>query len=486
MDQIYQIIGLVGVILYWLLVAGVSLRIALQRRSVGVSAAWLLVIYILPLLGVGLYLLFGERNIGRGRRERAAQMFNAYRQWFGELEQRHRQHQGNMGPHAHPIHHLCFKQLGIPSTLGNQLLLLRSPNTIFAALLKDIAEAQHEIQLQFYIWHPGGQADDVALALIDAAQRGVSVRLLLDAAGSRDFFNSPWPKRMRGAGVAIVEALSVSALRMFFRRMDLRQHRKIIVLDHRIGYSGSMNLVDPGYFKQNAGVGQWIDVMVRLTGPAVTTLSAIHAWDWEVESGERTLPSLPQADNRPDTEHLTDALQVIPSGPTLPDGVIQKVLLLGIYHARERITLCAPYFVPSEHLLEALITAAQRGVRVELILPDKNDSLMVGWASRSFFNELLSADVTIYRFQDGLLHTKAVLIDDDYCLIGSVNLDMRSLRLNDEITMALDDESFCQELAQLMEQYRNQSYAMDHTLWQQRSLRHKLTEQFFYMFAPLL
>ncbi|GAA5188329.1 cardiolipin synthase [Ferrimonas gelatinilytica] len=486
MDKVYQLMGWLSVGAYWLLVAAVSLRVVLKRRTVGVSAAWLMVIYILPLFGVGLYLLIGERNIGRARQRRSAEMADAYRQWFGQLEQSLHHHQHHLGRHAHPLHHLCFQQMGIPATLGNNPTLMQDPKTIFESLLRDIEGARHTIQMEFYIWHPGGHADEVAQALIDAAQRGVEVKLLLDAAGSRDFFKSHWPRQLKEAGVALIAALEVSPLRMFLRRMDLRQHRKIIVLDHEIAYSGSMNLVDPRFFKQKAGVGQWVDVMVRLTGPAVTALAAIHAWDWELEGGERALPELPSGETAPDPSHISDALQVIPSGPTQPERVIQKVLLLGIYHARRQITLCSPYFVPSEHLLEALITAAESGIRVELIVPDKNDSMMVDWASRSYFTELLRAGVKIYRFQGGLLHTKAVLIDDDHCLIGSVNLDMRSLHLNDEITLALDDPTFCAELQTLMGHYKGDSYALDLTIWRQRSLRKKLTEQFFYLFAPLL
>ncbi|SHI18996.1 cardiolipin synthase [Ferrimonas marina] len=486
MDKIYLIAGWLSVALYWVIVAGVSLRIALKRRAVGVSAAWLLIIFILPLFGVALYLLFGEANLGRSRRSRALQIFSGYRDWFQLIERDHRQYQGNMGPNAHPIHALCFNQLGIPSTLGNDLTLISTPDDIFDAIIKDIGEAQRHLQLEFYIWHPGGRADEVAEALIAASERGVEVYLLLDASGSRDFFRTDWPKRMRQSGIQVSKALAVNMFRMFLRRMDLRQHRKIITIDHQIGYTGSMNLVDPRCFKQGAGVGEWIDVMVRVTGPAVPTLAALQAWDWQVEGGDCLLDRLPTATPPLGSANHNHTVQVIPSGPALPETVIQKTLLLGIFHARRSVTLCTPYFVPSEHLMEALVTAAQSGIRVDLILPDKNDSTMVEWASRSYFEELLRAGVRIYRFQGGLLHTKAVLIDDDHCLIGTVNLDMRSLQLNSEVTLAVDDPDFCSELTELMASYRNHSYQLDHHLWQQRPLNKKLTEQFFYMFAPLL
>ncbi|QIZ76113.1 cardiolipin synthase [Ferrimonas lipolytica] len=484
MDKLYQLALWFGLSAYYLLVAAVSLRVALKRRVVGVSLAWLLVIFIVPIGGVLFYLLFGERYLGRRRKRRAQVLYQTLRESLAETTRLDPQYQDNLGAYAHPIHTLCFKQLGIPSTLGNQLELLSTPTDIFTRMCQDIEHAQSTIQLEFYIWYEGGKADHVANLLIAAAKRGVEVHLILDAAGSRDFLNGRWPIRMRYAGIHVVDALSVNPFKMFLRRLDLRQHRKILVIDNQIGYTGSMNMIDPAHFKQNEGVGQWIDVMIRINGAAATTLAAIHAWDWQVEGGDSIIKRLPENSFQPNDNRY--AVQVIPSGTALPSNVIQKVLLLGIYHARANITLCAPYFVPSEHLLEALITAAARGVNVELILPDKNDSMMVSWASRSFFGELLAAGVTIYRFQGGLLHTKAVMFDNEHCLVGTVNLDMRSLQLNSEVTLAFDDPKLCNDIRLLFDQYRNHSYAHDYSIWQQRPLVSKLVEQFFYMFAPLL
>lgn len=486
MDNLYQAATLLSLAGYWVLVAGVSLRIALKRRPFGVSLAWLLLIYIIPLFGVVCYLLFGELNIGKKRASRAEAMFEPYAQWFAELADQHRRSVPQMGHHARPIHGLCLNRTGIPSLVGNHMELLHQGDAIFDRLIEDINDARQSIALEFYIWSPGGRADEVADALVRAATRGVQVQVLLDAAGSRSFFNSGWPDTLSKAGIEVIEALAVSPLRMFFRRLDLRQHRKIVVIDNQIGYTGSMNLADSRVFKQDAGVGQWVDVLVRFTGPAVPVLRAIQSWDWEVETGERHLPTVPKFDTLAHEPHGEDALQVIPSGPGLPDNVIQKVLLLSIYHARKSLTLCSPYFVPSEHLMEALKTAAQSGVTVNLIVPDKNDSMMVEWASRSFFSELLRSGVNIYRFKGGLLHTKSLLIDDDHCLIGTVNMDIRSLKLNGEITLAVDDESLCDHLKAVHDDYLSQSYPLKQEEWRERPLRHKLAEQFFYMFAPLL
>lgn len=342
-----------------------------------------MIIYILPVIGVMAYFLIGELNLGRTRGERARAMFTPYEQWFAQIHhcQYHQPH--SISHRISAIHNLCSNRLGIPALSGDTLSLLNTPSEILNAIISDIEKAEHEINMEFYIWHHGGLADSVASALIGAAKRGVTVNVLLDSAGSMDFFKSHWPKLLKQSGVNIVEALSVSPFRMFFRRLDLRLHRKIVVIDNRIAYTGSMNLVDPQYFKQNSGVGQWIDVMVRLTGPNVAILNTIHAWDWEVETGIRELPHLPECPASIDPFNHTT--QVVPSGPGMPDDIIQQVLITAICQARKSITITTPYFVPSEILLHTLRTTAHRGVEVKLILPKKNDSLMVNWASKSFF-----------------------------------------------------------------------------------------------------
>ncbi|KXF81650.1 cardiolipin synthase [Enterovibrio coralii] len=486
MEKIYQFLVWASVFFYWLLIAGVTIRVVLKRRALGVSIAWLMIIYIIPIVGVILYLLVGELNLGRKRAERAKAMFTPYGQWLETLSdcEAHRpQHQSFL---ARPVHDLCLRRAGIPALAGNQLSLHCETADILRNIAKDVQSAQHSINMVFYIWHPGGHADDVAKAVCDAAKRGVTVRILLDSAGSKTFFRTHWPDEMRKAGVELIEALAVSPARMFLRRLDIRQHRKIVIIDNEIGYTGSMNMVDPRFFKQDAGVGQWVDIMVKVDGPSVPVLNSIFAWDWEVETGLRYLPDLPVCPLIEQHEHANHSVQVAPSGPGMPDGIIQQVLMLAIHQAKKSLTITTPYLIPSESLLAALQTTAQRGVTVNLIIPAKNDSLMVEWASRSFFNDLLKTGINIYRFQGGLLHTKSVMVDENFCLIGTVNLDMRSLWLNFELTLCIDDPDFCADLSSLQQAYMSNSTPLLIENWQKRSVFNRPVEQFFYMFSPLL
>lgn len=310
MDKFYQFLTLAGIVLYWILVAGVTLRVVHKRRAVSVSLAWLMIIYILPVVGVGCYFLFGELNLGRKRAERAKEMLAPFATWFSKLNDCHAHSPEMFGRHITRIDELCNNRLGLPALSGNSLSLQSSPNEILRSIIEDIEHAQSSIRMVFYIWHPGGLADSVASALIRAAKRGVNVKVLLDSAGSPRFFSSDWHTMMKQAGVEVVQALEVSPWRIFLRRLDLRQHRKIIVIDEKVAYTGSMNLVDPAHFKQDSGVGQWIDIMIRITGPTVNVLSAIHCWDWEVETGQRSLPSIPEC--RIDDRQTQHPVQVGP------------------------------------------------------------------------------------------------------------------------------------------------------------------------------
>ncbi|GAM62383.1 cardiolipin synthetase [Vibrio ishigakensis] len=484
MEGVYHVLTLVGVALYWILVAGVTIRVVIKRRSVSVSLAWLMIIYILPFVGVFCYFLFGELNLGRKRAERARTMFEPYKSWFLKLLDCNAHLPEKTPTHITHIDDLCTNRMGIPALCGNTLSLQDTPEKILKSIVEDIEQAKREIRMEFYIWNEGGLANSVASALIQAAGRGVKCQVLLDAAGSRKFFKSSWYKMMRAAGVDVIAALQVNPWRMFLRRLDLRQHRKIIVIDDEIAYTGSMNLVDPEFFKQDSGVGQWVDVMVRVTGPTVNVLSAIHCWDWEVETGQRDFPAQPECDVEPD--NLLHPIQVVPSGPGMPDNLIQQVLNIAISRASESVTFTTPYFVPSAELLETIRTTAQRGVKVELIIPKKNDSIMVGWASKSYYSELLAAGVIIHEFEGGLLHTKSVVIDKQYCLIGTVNLDVRSLWLNFEVTLVVDDAEFTQQLYWLQEEYIKQSTQVDKHKWRERGMVHRFLERSFYLFSPVL
>ncbi|AXU95030.1 cardiolipin synthase [Erwinia persicina] len=486
MTTFYTVMSWLLVFGYWLLIASVTLRILMKRRAVPSAMAWLLIIYILPLVGIIAYLSFGELHLGKRRAERARTMWPSTARWLSELKSSHHIFAESNSDVARSLFQLCENRQGIAGVKGNQLQLLTSTDDTLRTLVRDIQLARHNIEMVFYIWQPGGQADEVAEALMAAARRGVHCRLMLDSAGSVDFFRSPWAAMLRNAGVDVIEALKVNLLRVFLRRMDLRQHRKVVLIDNYIAYTGSMNLVDPRFFKQDAGVGQWVDLMARMEGPVATTMGIIYSCDWEIETGKRILPPPPDDNIMPFEAESGHTIQVIASGPGFPEDMIHQALLTAVYAAREQLIMTTPYFVPSDDLLHAICTAAYRGVEVIIIVPRHNDSVLVGWASRAFFGELLEAGVKIYQFEGGLLHTKSILVDGQLSLVGTVNLDMRSLWLNFEITLVIDDDGFGSDLARVQEDYIARSRLVDGKRWAHRAYWQRIVERLFYFFSPLL
>lgn len=468
-------------LIYYLLLTAVYLRVLYKRRTVSASLAWFLVIFIVPVIGIIAYIAFGEIQLGSRRAQNAASLREPF---IENLQQNLKQHAGPPPKDnaAAAVYALIHNAQSIGSIGYSDFSVISEPDKIFEQWLADIEQAQTSIRLEFYIWHPFGRVLAINQALIDAAKRGVKVELLADHAGSwRFFLLGKELKRMRDAGIEIVANLPVSLWRNVFRRVDIRMHRKILVIDHKICYSGSMNMADPDYFNQGRQVGAWIDMVMRFEGAAAFAVSKVFSWDWEVETSERRFPDIES-----ELEPAEQWMSIIPSGPQMTPDIAAQVLLSAIYRADKSIRITTPYFVPSEAIYDALIQAARRGVHVQILLPAKGDSRMATWASRSYYEGLLDAGVEIRHFHSGLLHTKALLVDEKLAVVGSVNLDMRSLQLNFELSFAIWHKPACKELSSLLKNYQSQSTEVSSEQWEQRSTLHRLTERLMYFMSPLL
>jgi cardiolipin synthase len=469
-----------------LLRVGLSVRIIHRRLPVGVALAWLAVVLIFPFAGAVVYLLIGESRLGRQRARRAAALRSSYRGWAKQLRE-----QDGVGDPELPAAGRGLARLGevvleSPPLGGNEVRLLPDAEAAFPALLADIDAARHACYLEFYIWDVGGLADQVVEAVLRAAARGVICRILVDAVGSRTFLRSDRPARLRAAGVALSQALPVTLRRLLFVRADLRLHRKIVVIDDAVAYTGSLNLADPALFNQSAGVGRWVDAFARVTGPAVVPLAATFLHDWELETGE-AIPGLPGKDvPLPAPLPGGSAVQVLPSGPGDRVGAISEVLLTAIYAATRELVLTTPYFVPDEPMLTALLSAPGRGVDVTLIVPAQVDSRFTHYASRAYHKELLAAGVRVALYRGGLLHTKSAAVDGEFSLFGSLNLDPRSLRLDFEITLAVYDAGFTAALRRLQQSYLERSDLLDQTACGARSRVACFAEDAARLVGPLL
>ncbi len=380
-----------------LIVVLLSLRVIMKRPPTGVALAWLLLISAIPFLGGLIYLMIGERRIGRGRARGFRMLRVDIRSIFesaiseGLLAVDWSRHSRA----ARGMDQLGKKIVGLSTVHGSRFQLFSDTQAALQAITKDIDAAQTSVLLEFYIWNEGGRADEVLEAVIRAAQRGVNCGVLIDALGARPWWKGKQPRRLRAAGVHVRPALPVGLLRTLVGRTDLRLHRKIVVIDGHTAWTGSMNLVDPRFFKQNSGVGEWVDAMVRLEGSVVAALATVLISDWILETGEPMADIISRNGLRLVEPQGTADIQVVPSGPgQSEDGLLQMILAL-INAAESELVLTTPYLVPDDSLLRALRGAAARGVAVRLIVPEKVDSVLTRYASRSYYDDLLEMDIEI-------------------------------------------------------------------------------------------
>lgn len=520
-----------GLVLHIVLMIVMTLRVVSVQRNIGVSIAWVAVLYTLPVFGFVAYILLGEPMIGRRYRERVDQASILMN------DMARREHLiFDKGQDLLPTNYRGVSQIGTRWTgfgvfPNHQMQLLTDPASIFQRLIEDIHAAQRIVLMEFYIVYPKGQVLEVIEALSVAAQRGVECHILADSVGSFSFINSSVHRKLEKAGVYVHQSLPVGLFKTLFKRSDLRNHRKMVVIDEHIGYIGSFNLVDPRFFKQNKNVGQWIDVALRTTSQHSisinTAMAKVIVTDIGAESNDNLAelhqrvnnytrklyvmhPTINDLNSR--VKVLADTIddheqpdigatsivvpkmpvvdkvlaQLIPSAPQLTAHVIYNTLVTVIHRANKRIRITTPYFVPDESLSGALTIAAKRGVDVTIIVPEKVDSFLVQHASQAYYQELLDAGVTIALFKGGLLHAKTVIIDDDYCLFGTVNIDMRSFYLNMEVSLAIYTPEMVAQVADCQEVYLENCRILDSDEWQQRHGSKRLFDNVVRLFSPLL
>ena len=453
---------------HFLLTLGIALRVIYARRSGSAALAWLTLLFAFPFVGVAAYLLIGEPKLGRLRAARRAEL-QAFHDEFADRF---------LPPEAAPVEDIRFSQLarfvqgkaGYAPTGGNSVRLLSDTDEILQAFVADIDAAQHCCLLEFYIVEGSGRVEAVLDALMRAADRGVRCQLLADSLGSQGFWLSDWPERLREAGVEVTPALPFGLISSLWVRADLRNHRKILVADYRIAYTGSYNLVDPKLFKQGAGVGEWVDAVLRCEGVAAQELAAVFYGDWAVENAHNLNATLEYLSgylsSTPErfAGSGNEIVQVLPSHPGGDTSLVYDVLVNALNVAQESVIISTPYFVPDEALLNTLTMTAQRGVKVTLILPG----------------------VRLKMYGGGLLHTKAVVVDNRFALFGTVNMDMRSFYLNLEVSLALYSPDTVAAVAALLQGYLKDCEEVELNKWQQRPRIRRFVERCVRLASPLL
>ncbi|MFW6322788.1 MAG: cardiolipin synthase [Guyparkeria sp.] len=454
-----------------------ALFIVPMRRPPTAATAWLLLLFFLPIVGLVMYLLVGRPRMSRHRTEQIARLTETLAPVTARLSEAEPQGSGDLPERFAAIDQMvrCWRRF--PLFDGNHIEPIDSMEGFADRLVRDIDAATGHIHLTFYIAAVDSATRPVFDALARAAGRGVTVRLLVDDFGSKATMRKLL--RLRRHGIEIGQAFPRSKLPHKAARFDLRNHRKLVVIDGRTGYTGSMNLVHPEFRK---GLS-YQDLMLRIEGPVVLELQAVFAGDWYMETGELLAvePHFPLT--RPAGEESCIGL---PSGPEYPEPVLQR-LLLGLIHAStERLEIVTPYFVPDDSTLDALKTAARRGVRCDLLLPEELDHPLVQLAQESYFDELLEAGVRIHRHPTRLLHSKITLCDGRLSLVGSANLDVRSSLINAEFGLLCYSSATAEWLAGIVEAYRHQCRLLDAARWADRHRGRVLAQNLARLTSPLL
>ena len=446
----------VALVIHILINALVIVRVLLRsHRAPAARVAWIAVIASLPVLGILAYILFGEVNIGRRRAARLRQVI-AGMPAVGRAAAGDEVHlRANIPEQYRPLFRVGHSISGSDPVGGNSARLLENSNVTIDEMVADIDRAQDHVHLLFYIWLADNNGLKVVEALKRAAGRGTTCRAMVDGLGSRRLVRSRYWAELKDTGVRVAVALPIGNpfLRALAGRIDLRNHRKIVIIDGRITYCGSQNCAD-AEFRVKAKYAPWVDAVIRFEGPIARQNQRLFASDW-MSSVDEDLNHLLK--NPIPAPQPGFAAQVIGTGPTVRCSALPEMFESLIYAARHELVISTPYYVPNESTQAALCAAAYRGIATTLVVPRRNDSWVVAAASRSYYSELLAAGLRIHEYVGGLLHTKSMTIDREVTLFGSANMDRRSFDLNYENHILFVDPRLTSDVRQRQQEYIDKS-----------------------------
>ena len=454
------------------------------HREPASRIAWVVVIVAVPLLGILAYLLFGETCIGRRRVERLRESIARLPVWADTAAANMVPLQDDMSQRYLHLFQAGKTVNGFDPVGGNRARLLPDSNAAIDSIVADIDAAKENVHLLFYIWLQDNNGCKVVEALKRAAARGVTCRAMADCLGSRSMVNSKHWQAMHEAGVLLARALPIGnpLLRPLKGRIDLRNHRKIVVIDNHITYCGSQNCADPE-FRVKAKFAPWVDVQFRFVGPIARQNQYLFISDWMAETDEDISDLLRQPISS--TQAGLPA-QVIGTGPTVRYSAMPEMFETLMYAARNELVITTPYYVPDESMQAALCSSARRGVDTTIIFPARNDSWIVGAASHSYYADLLVAGVRIFEYEGGLLHTKYLTIDGEVTLIGSANMDRRSFELNYVNNILFYDQALTGDMRQRQESYLASSSPVTIEMVESWSWQRRLCNNAIAMLGPVL
>ena len=463
-------------------VIGLSAWIILERRSPVATLAWVLALAWLPVVGILLYLLIGPRRLRRKKlrhRHSRSRVIEASQGWRepADAVSRASLPAGNspqLVKLAESVRQPVAAQAG-------RVDLLHGGDACYEAIERAISEARHHVHLEYYTWEPDRVGTRFRDLLCDKARSGVEVRLLVDAIGSA-WFGRRFGRPLREAGVQFARFNPISLARLRPDLVNFRTHRKIVVCDGRVGFTGGINVCDE-HAESVTGTLAWRDTHLRIEGPPVCDLQLAFLEDWHFATGHAPSTRVYFPEQR--SGAAGPWVQILASGPDEDFYAIEKFCFAAIAGAQRRVLVTTPYFVPTEPLLLALTTAALRGVDVQILVPQRSDSRLVTAAARSYFEELVRVGVRIHEYASSMLHAKTLVVDD-LALVGTANMDNRSFRLNFEVAAALFDQDLAASLAATFQADLQRAVEYRLRTARRASLWQRMSEATARLLSPLL
>ena len=455
-------------------VAFVVRAITLEGREPYARAAWLFVLIALPGLGVIFYLLFGERWISNDFRNRARSAYEDVLPYAPPPND-------GLGLTDNPFV-TCEAASRWAVATGNRASIAFDSDAAIAMIVADIDAATRSVHLSVYIWLTDRNGTKVMDAICRAARRGVPCRIVADAIGSRPMIRSSQWQAMGDAGALLCASLKAPLGLGFLagHRVDLRNHRKIVVIDGGITYCGSQNFADAAFLVKRK-FAPWVDILIRYEGPLARQAELIFASAWTTEMKE-DLRSILMDEPWSSSAEGFPAIAV-GTGPLSPRGTMTEIFVALLGAARENAMITTPYFAPDPPLIAAIIAAARRGVELCIVFPHRNDNRIVGAISRAYYPTLANAGVRIFEYCGGLLHAKTIVVDDTLGLVGSSNMDRRSLDLNFENNVLFESPDLARQVREHQDHWLAASIEIDHGGLAARSLRQRFIDNSLTMIA---
>ena len=482
--DIWQAISPFIIPIYYGFVLLVVINMLLENKNPLKTQSYLLLLLLLPIIGVFIYLIFGQ-NARKRKIFSKRKLINAAfgKKYIDEhLDNIHKtdaSHASLDNPYFRLIHFLN-KDLS-PVTATSEVSILKNGEEKFPQLFEELKKAKSHIHIEYYIFSDDDIGKQVTDILIEKVKEGVEVRLFVDSVGSfalkKKFF-----KKLRSTGIEVFEFMPV-IFPLFTSKINYRDHRKIVVIDGKTGFTGGINL-DDRYLNNGKHQLYWRDTHLMIKGEAVKTLQLLFFLNWQFVSKQSIEPSRKYF---PVVKNMNGPMvQINGSGPDWDLASIMDSFFIAINSAQKEIRITTPYFIPNESILDAIITSSKSGIRIELMLPFESDSWIVKAASMSFVKELLEADVRIFLYQKGFMHAKTITVDGAFASVGTANMDYRSFDLNYEVNTFIYDRQLTATLNKHFEEDKKDCIELGLETWNKRKLREKLLESVCRLLAPML